>query len=153
MFDSRLAWSRGFSLADLENAVPVTTKTVCRFASISKPITAVAVLQLAEQDKLDLDAPIQRFVPGFPKKAWPVTTKQLLNHPGGVRHHLGDEMHSTWHYHGVRHALTIFRNDPPVHESGAKFLDSTYGYNLAGAVVQEIAGRRFGDHINAHVFN
>ncbi|MEO6811391.1 MAG: serine hydrolase domain-containing protein [Isosphaeraceae bacterium] len=147
-----MAWSRGFGLADVENLVPVTTRTVFRFASISKPITAVAVLQLVEQDKLDLDAPIQRYVPSFPEKAWPITPRQLLGHLGGVRHYRGDEMHSTWHYFGVRHALTVFRNDPLIHEPGTKFLYSTYGYNLAGAAVQEVALQRFSDHVRAQIF-
>lgn len=150
--DGRLVWSRGFGKADVENAVPVTTKTVFRFASISKPITAVAALQLAEQGRLDLDAPIQRYVPSFPEKAWPVTVRQLLGHLGGIRHYRGDEMHSTWRYFGLRHALTVFRNDPLVHEPGSKFLYSTYGYNLAGAAVQEIAGQRFSDHVRTHIF-
>src|SRR5205823_3626690 len=66
----RLRWSAGFGLADVENEVPATARTVYRFASNSKPITAVAVLQLAERGRLDLDAPIQGYVPSFPDKRW-----------------------------------------------------------------------------------
>jgi serine beta-lactamase-like protein LACTB, mitochondrial len=59
-------WSEGFGMADLENSVPVTPQTLFRLASVSKPITATAALQLWEQGRLDLDAPIQKYCPAFP---------------------------------------------------------------------------------------
>src|SRR4029453_17182160 len=67
----RLVWPAAFGLSDVENSVPVRASTVSRLGSLSKPITAVAVLQLAERGKLDLDAPVQRYVPSFPEKPWP----------------------------------------------------------------------------------
>ncbi len=74
-------------MADLENSVPVKATTVYRTASIAKPMTATAVMLLAEQGKLDLDAPIQKYCAAFPEKPWPVTARQLLGHLGGVRHY------------------------------------------------------------------
>src|SRR5687767_15097801 len=71
--DGRLAWARGFGFADLEHRVPATPQTVYRIASVSKPLTATAAMQLAERGKLDLDVPIQRYVPSFPTKQWPLT--------------------------------------------------------------------------------
>src|SRR5262249_38236572 len=68
-------WSQGFGMADLENLVPATSKTLYRLASISKPLTAVAAMQLWEQGKLDLQAPVQKYCPEFPQKPWPVTTR------------------------------------------------------------------------------
>ncbi|MCP5112202.1 MAG: beta-lactamase family protein, partial [bacterium] len=85
--DGEFRWSRGFGLSDVENNVPATADTMFRLASISKPITAVAVMQLAEQGKLDLDAPIRQYVPSFPAKPWPITARQLLGHLGGIRHY------------------------------------------------------------------
>ena len=57
--ERRLRWSNAFGTADLENIVPAKTVTVYRLASITKPITATAVLQLVEAGKVGLDAPIQ----------------------------------------------------------------------------------------------
>src|SRR5271166_6816508 len=70
-------WSKGFGMADLENPVPATSQTLYRLASISKPLTATAAMVLYEHGKLDLDAPIQRYCPAFPKKEAPITTRQL----------------------------------------------------------------------------
>jgi serine beta-lactamase-like protein LACTB, mitochondrial len=71
VLNGELQWTKGFGTADLENDVPAKPETVYRIASISKPITATAVMQLAESGKLDLDAPIQKYVPSFPEKPWP----------------------------------------------------------------------------------
>ncbi|MBI1788385.1 MAG: beta-lactamase family protein, partial [Acidobacteria bacterium] len=128
---SGLAWTAGFGMADLENFVPVTPSTVIRLGSISKPITAVAVMQLVEQGRIELDAPIQRYVPSFPEKPWPVTVRQLLGHLGGVRHYSGlPEVDSTRHYTELAAAFHVFRDDPLLAEPGTKYSYTTYGFNL-----------------------
>ena len=83
---NEIIWSKGYGKADMENGTPAKSNTVYRLASVSKPITAAAVMQLVEQGKIDLDAPIQKYVPSFPKKKYPITTRQLLGHLSGVRH-------------------------------------------------------------------
>ena len=75
-------WAHGFGYSDLENLVPAKAENSYRLASVTKTITAIAVLQLVETGKIDLDADIQAYVPSFPKKRWPVTVRQLLGHLG-----------------------------------------------------------------------
>jgi len=147
-----LRWSSGFGMADLENDVPATADTVYRLASVSKPITAVAALQLVEQGKLDLDAPVQKYVPAFPAKPWPITTRQLLGHLSGIRHYEEHEMESTRHYAALADALELFQHDPLVHEPGTAYLYSTFGYTLAGVVVEAAAGTTFADYVRKNVF-
>ncbi|HEY6148294.1 MAG TPA: serine hydrolase domain-containing protein, partial [Thermoanaerobaculia bacterium] len=81
--DGELRWSKGYGFADLENFVPFTATTVHRLGSVSKTMTAVAAMQLAERGRLDLDRPIQEYCPAFPKKPWPITSRQLLGHLSG----------------------------------------------------------------------
>ena len=85
--DGEVAWSAGFGMADLENSVPATLQTVYRVGSISKPFTSTAAMALWEQGKLNLDSPVQSYCPAFPQKQWPITTRQLLSHLGGVRYY------------------------------------------------------------------
>jgi Beta-lactamase class C and other penicillin binding proteins len=66
--DNQLRWTKAYGLADVENAVPAKADTAYRLASISKSITATAVMQLVEKGKLDLDAPIQKYCAAFPQK-------------------------------------------------------------------------------------
>ncbi len=147
-----MRWSGGYGYSDLENFVPATAGTVYRLASISKPITAVAALQMMEAGKLDLDVPVQKYVPRFPAKPWPVTTRQLLGHLGGVRHYKPGEVESTRRYASVTEALSIFEQDPLAHEPGSKYLYSTYGFNLVGAAVESAAGVPFVAYLQQRVF-
>jgi CubicO group peptidase (beta-lactamase class C family) len=131
----QVLYAAGYGFADLENDVPATAKTVYRLASISKPVTAVLLMQIAERGDLDLDAAVHSIVPEWPVKRWPVTSRQLLGHLGGVRHYLL-EGESTRRYQDQLAGLARFAKDPLLHEPGTKFLYSTYGYNLLAAVVE-----------------
>jgi len=151
--DHALAWSKGFGLADLEHSVPARPQTVYRLASVSKPITAVAVMQLVEEGKIDLDAPVEKYVPSWPKKEWTVTPRQLLAHLGGVRHYKDEaETLSLQHYASLTEALGMFKDDPLLHEPGTKFRYSSFGFNLLGCVVEGASGRTFVDHCRERIF-
>jgi CubicO group peptidase (beta-lactamase class C family) len=76
----------------------VTPLTRFRVGSVSKSLTAAALGLLVEEGKLDLDAPVQRYVPAFPRKRWPVTTRQAAGHLAGIRHYLPGEFESRRHY-------------------------------------------------------
>ena len=91
-------WTGAFGMADLENLVPMKTSTVLRLASISKPITAVAAMQLVESGRMSLDAEVQRYVPSFPLKPWPLRIRHLMTHQGGIRHYHGEEQGLTRYY-------------------------------------------------------
>jgi serine beta-lactamase-like protein LACTB len=150
--DHHLVWSRGLGLADLEQRVPATPATVYRIASISKTITAVAVMQLAEQAKLDLDAPIQRYCPGFPEKPWPITARQLLAHLGGIRGYLStEELYNTRHYTNLVEPLALFKDDPLQFEPGAQFSYTTYGYTVLGCAIEGASGMTYVDYVREHI--
>lgn len=145
-------WAKGYGFADLENFVPATERSRFRLASISKPITAVALLQQVEQGKASLNDDVRKHVPTFPEKQWTVTLEQLLGHLGGVRGYRGDETQSTRHYPNVRDGLAMFAADPLEHEPGTKYLYSSYGFNLAGAAAEAIAGQPFRQLLAERVF-
>src|SRR5271170_5227563 len=151
------AWSSGFGMADLENFVPATSATLFRLASVSKPITATAILQLSARGKLDLDAPVQKYCPVFPKKEWPITTRELLNHLGGIGHYNPD-LHgdipedSARHYTSMEESLTIFANDPLVAKPGTKFQYSTYGYTVLGCVLEGATAQKYVDYVRENIF-
>ena len=148
-----LIWSNGYGMSDLENFVPAKASTVYRTASIAKPMTAVAAMQLVETGALDLDMPVQTYVPGFPEKDWPISTRQLLGHLGGVRAYKDSaEMFLTKHYWSLSEAVKIFSEDPLVQEPGTKYLYSTFGYVLAGLVVENVAKQPFISYLQSHVF-
>jgi len=145
-------YEAAFGFADVENGVPARPETVYRLASVSKPMTAVAVLHLAEQGLLDLDAPVWRYCPDFPEKPWPVTARQLLCHQGGVRHYRPDEPTETRRFESFAGALALFRDDALVHEPGTGARYSTYGYNLLGCAAASAARTSFVSLLREVVF-
>jgi CubicO group peptidase (beta-lactamase class C family) len=150
--DYDLKWQEGFGYSDIENEVPTRPETMFRLASIAKTITATAAMLLVEEGKLDLDAPIQKYVPSFPEKRWPITTRQLLGHLAGIRNYRGDEVNSVTHYTDRQTPLAIFKDDPLTHEPGSRYVYTTYGFNLAGAAVEHAAGMPFMDFIRKRIF-
>ncbi|HEU4563016.1 MAG TPA: serine hydrolase domain-containing protein [Gemmatimonadaceae bacterium] len=150
--DGRIVWSEGFGWADIENRIPLTPRTRLRVGSVSKPLTAAAVALLVERGRLDLDTPVQRYVPDFPVKRWPITTRQLGGHLAGIRHYAGDEMMSMRAYPTVHDGLAIFRDDSLLHEPGTKYAYSSYGWNLISAVVEGASGEPFLPFMRANVF-
>ncbi len=151
------AWSAGFGMSGLEDSAPATSSTLFRLGSISKPITAVAVLQLWERGKLDLDAPVQKYCPAFPQKEWPITTRELLGHLGGIRHYNPDGKgdipeDSARHFASMEESLQIFAADPLVAKPGTKFNYSTYGYTLLGCVLEGATSQKYVDFVRENVF-
>ncbi|XP_037307882.2 serine beta-lactamase-like protein LACTB, mitochondrial isoform X2 [Pungitius pungitius] len=93
--DGAEVWSEGIGYADLENRVPCGPETVMRIASISKPLTSAAAARLCEEGKLELDVPVQKYVPEFPQKRFnghdvTITLRMILSHLSGIRHYEKD---------------------------------------------------------------
>jgi len=157
VLNSKTVWSEGFGVADLENYAPATSSTLYRLGSISKPITAVAILQLSDRGKLDLDAPVQKYCPSFPRKDSPITTRQLLGHLGGIRHYNADGKgdvpeDSARHFATMEESLQLFAADPLVAKPETKFNYSTYGYTLIGCVLEGATSQKYIDYVRENIF-
>jgi serine beta-lactamase-like protein LACTB, mitochondrial len=157
VLDGEPVWSAGFGMSDLEDSAPATSSTLFRLGSISKPITATALLQLWERGKLDLDAPVQKYCPAFPQKDWPITSRELLGHLGGIRHYNPDGKgdipeDSAKHFSSMAESLQIFAGDPLVAKPGSEFHYSTYGYTLLGCVLEGAASQKFTEYLRENIF-
>lgn len=147
-----MVWAEGFGVADYASGEPITPQTRFRVGSVAKPMTAVAVAQLVEEGRLNVDAPVQTYVPDFPEKRWPLTTRQLGAHLAGIRHYRGQEFMSNVRYPTVADGLAIFAADTLLHEPGTAYAYSSYGYNLISAVVEGASGEDFLSYMAEHVF-
>lgn len=156
--DGVIVLERHYGFEDREQKTAASAETMYRWASISKPVTAVAAMQLVETGKLDLDADVRALVPEFPEKRWTITTRQLLCHQGGIVHYTNGRVVREEPPAGVEHpyadvvaALGTFKGSELVNEPGAKYSYSTHGYMLAGAVVQRAGGEPFWDQVRERV--
>ncbi|MGH7973007.1 MAG: serine hydrolase domain-containing protein, partial [Limisphaerales bacterium] len=144
-------WSEGFGFRDLERKLPVTSNTLFRIGSVSKALTSAGLALLVERGQLDLDAPVQEYVPDFPQKDGTITTRLLAGHLAGIRHYQGKEMLLDRPFASAHAALAIFENDPLVAPPGAKFSYSTYGWTLISAVMESAAHEGFLSYMHENV--
>lgn len=149
----KILWAEGFGYADLENNIPVTIHSAFRLGSVSKVVTSLAVGRLYQQGKLDLDAPVQQYVPDFPVKQYSFTPRQLAGHTAGIRHYgKNDPVAMPRRYRSVKEGLSIFSNDSLLFKPGTAYNYSTYGYNLLSAVVEAAAGKDFLSYMRDSIF-
>ncbi|MBB5608954.1 serine hydrolase domain-containing protein [Janthinobacterium sp. S3M3] len=146
-------WVQGYGYADLENQVPATAVSSYRLASVTKPMTAVAILQLVEQGKVDLDAPVQRYVPYFPVKPFPVTVRLLLGHLAGIDAYRDRKTEQHFkEYKNTRQSIAVFEHFDLIAEPGTRYRYTSYGYNLLGAVIESASGESYGQYMQRHVW-
>ena len=150
--DGKIVWSEGFGLADVAVHKPVTPQTQFRVGSVSKTFTAVGLMLLVEQGKVDLDADIHKYVPSFPDKGAVITTRELAGHLAGFRHYRGNEFALNHHYESLLDGLRIFQDDPLLFKPGEKFSYSSYGFNLIGVVMESAAHEKYSDWMQQAVF-
>ncbi|MDA7980608.1 MAG: beta-lactamase family protein [Pirellulales bacterium] len=153
--EGKVSQVKGYGFQDREASVPVTDKTMFRWASISKLVTAVLAMQLVNAGELDLNADVRSLVPEFPAKEFggekmTVTIRDLLCHQGGIVHYSNGRVVRTQQDYGLEHpfedvvlALDRFRESPLVNAPGQRFSYTTHGYMLLGAAVQRAGKQKF----------
>ena len=151
----RIVFSKAVGLADIEKKRPARADTVYDMGSVSKANTAVAIMQLYEEGKVNPDDPIQKYVPSFPDKGYKITIWNLLTHTSGIRHYHasdfpGDE--NTKPYHSLAEAITIFKDDPLLFKPGQFYSYSSYGINLLQGVAEKASGLPFEEYMRWYVW-
>jgi len=149
--NGELVWSKQFGFADLETKTPVTATTRFRIGSVSKPLTAAGLALLVERGKLDLDAPIQKYIPDFPKKNGVITTRLLAGHLSGIRNYRGYEAGSNKPFPNLRSGLKIFEEDPLEAPPGTKFSYASYNWNTIGVIMEAAARQDFLSYMEENV--
>lgn len=148
-----LVFAQSLGYADLDNLVPATPSTVYNIGSVSKIITAVAVMQLIEEGVIDLDDSVRKYVPEFPEKGAPVTLRQIMTHTSGIRHYRsGEQLTPFGPYETFEEALDIFKDDSLLYEPGTYYNYSSFGVNLLQGVIEKVSGLSFEEYMSRHVW-
>jgi len=151
----KIAFSRAYGFSDAEQRIPATSNTRFRIGSISKSLTSAALVKLVSEGKLDIDVPIERYVPSYPKKKYSVTTRHLATHLSGIRHY--DDKNPAdlvrfEHYPSATAATSIFVNDTLLFEPGSRYLYSSLGWNLIGAVIESVTGEPYLKYMSRNIW-
>jgi CubicO group peptidase (beta-lactamase class C family) len=154
--DGRLVYSRGYGMANLETGTAITPASIFHVASISKQFTAFSVALLAEDGKLSLDDPIQKYLPEIPVYSRPITIGHLIHHISGLR--------DQWSLLG----MADWRDDDLITEGdvlaivsrqkelnflpGDEYIYSNTGYTLLGVIVKRVSGKSLREFADERIF-
>jgi len=152
--NGEIVWAEGLGWASIEDRLAVAPNTKFRVLGASQALTSAGVGLLLEKDRLKLDDEIQKYVPAFPKKQWPVTLRQLMGHVSGVPNDEGDEAPLMTRCERTLDGLKLenFAQRPLRFEPGTESRYSTYGWVLASAAVEAAAAEPFFSYMRSQVF-
>lgn len=156
--NGEIVWRSVVGYADVEAARRAEFSTRFRLGSTSKAVTAVAVGTLLDQQRLNLDAPIQTYVPRFPEQRWPVTLRQVMSHRAGLRDYGMCFCFPAWEHLNQRRfadvdaEVDLIADAPLLFQPDTSFAYTSLGYNLAGAAVERASGEDFGGYLQRAVF-
>jgi N-acyl-D-amino-acid deacylase len=169
--DGKLIYARGFGYADREEKTPVQPESLFRIASVSKPVTAVAILKLAEQGKLKIDDKVLDYIDAEPflpegrkfDERWQqVTLAHCLAHTGGWDRgvsydpmfqalRMSREMQVPLPIEPL-HIICYQRGMPLDFDPGSRYAYSNFGYSLLGRVIEKVSGKSYEQYVKDDVF-
>ena len=153
--DHQILFAEGYGVADLSTSQPNTPDTRFLLASITKPFTATAIMQLAERGLLSLDDPIAKYLPDYPKSvAEAVTIYHLLTHTSGIPDYTGLPELDAMYERSVKPdaVVSLFRDLPLTFEPGSEWRYSSSGYYLLGLMIEKVSGLTYGEYMRERIF-
>ena len=151
-----LLWGKGYGLANVEYAEPVTLDTRFRIASITKTFTAVAILQLCEADKLRLDDPVSQYLSWFKLRydgAPEITIRHLLSHISGLPRDATTPVWTENKFQSWAELVETTQTRQPTMPPAEDHSYSNLGYALLGGVVEVVSGEAWADYIQKHILD
>lgn len=164
-----IVWSKGFGYADKEKKIPATPNTIYRAGSVTKLFTGIAIMQLVDQGKINLDSPVQNYLPklgirgnffaptssndtqsitnNFSKQ---VTIRNMLTHHSGIP---GDQFNSAYADDQADDSDLVTQTFDLASKPNTQFAYSNIAYALLGQVIEHVSGLSYEDYIKRHIFN
>ncbi len=145
-----VVYQKGFGIADMDSHIQIDMRTIFYIGSLAKQFTAMAIELLADQNKLNYDDRIDKYLHGLPSYCDSVTIKQLLTHTSG----LPDFYKVTDLLSGLTNskAIELIRNEKPGFEPGKKWEYCNTNYVLLSEIIAKVSGMRYGEFIKKNIF-
>ena len=153
--DGQVLFSHAYGSADRKRGIPNTLRTRFRIGSMNKMFTAVAILQLVEAGKVELTAPLGKYLTDYPNQdvATKVTIHHLLTHTGGTGDIFGPDFDA--HRKELRTLadyVELYGKRGLEFEPGSSWSYSNYGFILLGVVIEKVTGQSYYDYVQAHIY-
>ena len=151
--DGEIAHARGFGVAD-SSGRKVTPQTPFYIGSLTKSFTAMAVMQLVEAGKIDLDAPVRTYLPWFrladEQAAAKMTVRHLLNHTTGISEKDGNYKRGS--QQTMEEVVRGLERTQPTQSLGETYQYSNINYVIAGLIVEQVSGQSYAEYVTEHIF-
>ena len=146
---------KGYGMASLEWGIPNTPETKFRLGSLTKQFTATLVLLLQQDGKLNIADPVSKYLPDAPKAWEKITVAELLGHTSGIPNFTNDKAFGMWSQspRTVAEELAFFSDKPLDFEPGSKFDYSNSNFEVLGAVIEKVSGKKYGDLLRERIFD
>lgn len=136
-------------MADIETKRPMATDSIFWIASMTKPITATAVMMMQDEGKLSVDDPVSKYLPEFTGDKAGITIEQCLTHSSGLSDVTGEETKSVA---TLQDLVPLFMAKPLVFPPGRKWQYCQTGINTAGRIVEVVSGKSFPEFLEERIF-
>ncbi len=147
-----IVYAEGFGYSNAQSKDLVNSSTKFRAASVSKLITATAIATLLQENRIDLDQPVQSYVPAFPEKSHTITSRDIAAHISGIAHYSDEDRFKKDFYKSIDESLTVFAHKKLLFEPKTDYKYSTHGFTLLSGVVEGITGTSFLEYIDNEIF-
>ena len=154
MRHNEVIFARGYGYADLDNKVEATEHTVYQVGSITKQFTALSIMILVEQGKVNLNDIMLDYLPNYPQRDHKVTIDQLLNHTSGIKSYT--DIEKFWEISerdlSREEIVDLFSSEPVEFSPCENFQYNNSGYYLLGLIIENVSGMRYADFLKANVW-
>ena len=149
--DGEIIHRNGYGFANLEQQIPNTPDTQFLIASLTKQFTALAIMQLQEQGKLNVEDTVDTYLPDFPSGS-KIQIKHLLNHSSGI-YNFTDQWKKIRHSNlSLDELLLTFKDKSLEFEPGSKVKYSNSGYIIAGLIIEALSDQSYSEYITHNIF-
>lgn len=144
---------KGYGLANLEQQIPITPDILFGIGSNTKQFTAVAILKLEEEGKLNVHDNINQYLPDFPTQGEKITIEHLLTHTSGIKSYSAVlEWTNTWQKDMTyTELIALFKGLPLDFKPGERYKYSNSGYLLLAAIIEKVTGMTYPAYLQEHV--
>ncbi len=150
----KVIYHKAFGMANLELEDPMTTANVFKIGSMTKQFTAISIMMLMEQGKLNLSDEITKYIPDYPSHGQKITIHNLLNHTSGIKNYtsikaIRNEIRNDL---SPTELIDFFKHIPLDFNPGNEFKYNNSGYTILGHIIELTSGQSYGDFVETNIF-
>jgi len=152
--NGKIVYHKAFGMASLELDVKMERDMVFKIGSITKQFTAVSILMLMEQGKLNLEDDITTFIEDYPTHGHHISIHHLLTHTSGIKSYSSmDSWRSETKDFEPNELIDYFKKEPMDFAPGENYSYNNSGYSILGYIIEKISGQTYGEFVETNIFN